>query len=73
MSLRVAVLVSGEGSNLQAILDTVHGRELSYPRSIEGVEDRVHAIEHRLMPRAIRIDPSTPRHVLIDEAADGDD
>jgi phosphoribosylglycinamide formyltransferase 1 len=27
MSLRVAVLVSGEGSNLQAILDSVHGRE----------------------------------------------
>ena len=27
MSLRLAVLVSGEGSNLQAILDTVHGRE----------------------------------------------
>jgi phosphoribosylglycinamide formyltransferase-1 len=25
--LRVAVLVSGEGTNLQAILDTVHGRE----------------------------------------------
>ncbi len=27
MAFRVAVLVSGEGSNLQAILDTVHGRE----------------------------------------------
>ncbi len=27
MSLRVAVLLSGEGTNLQAILDTVHGRE----------------------------------------------
>ena len=27
MSYRVAVLVSGEGTNLQAILDTVHGRE----------------------------------------------
>ena len=27
MTLRVAVLVSGEGSNLQAILDAVHGRE----------------------------------------------
>jgi phosphoribosylglycinamide formyltransferase-1 len=27
MSLRVAVLVSGEGSNLQAILDSVHRRE----------------------------------------------
>ena len=26
MSLRVAVLISGEGSNLQALLDTVHGR-----------------------------------------------
>ena len=27
MAFRVAVLVSGEGSNLQAILDTVHGRD----------------------------------------------
>ena len=27
MSFRLAVLVSGEGSNLQAILDTIHGRE----------------------------------------------
>ena len=27
MSLRVAVLASGTGTNLQAILDTVHGRE----------------------------------------------
>jgi phosphoribosylglycinamide formyltransferase 1 len=26
MSFRVAVLISGEGSNLQALLDTVHGR-----------------------------------------------
>jgi phosphoribosylglycinamide formyltransferase 1 len=27
VSLRVGVLVSGEGSNLQALLDTVHGRD----------------------------------------------
>lgn len=27
MSLRVAVLVSGEGTNLQALLDTAHGRD----------------------------------------------
>lgn len=27
MSLRVGVLVSGEGTNLQALLDTVHGRD----------------------------------------------
>ena len=26
MSLRVAVLISGAGTNLQALLDTVHGR-----------------------------------------------
>ncbi len=26
MSFRVAVLISGEGTNLQALLDTVHGR-----------------------------------------------
>jgi phosphoribosylglycinamide formyltransferase-1 len=27
MALRIAVLISGEGTNLQAILDAVHGRE----------------------------------------------
>ena len=27
MSFRIAVLLSGEGTNLQALLDTVHGRE----------------------------------------------
>lgn len=27
MALRVGVLISGEGSNLQALLDTVHGRD----------------------------------------------
>ncbi|MGI8660674.1 MAG: phosphoribosylglycinamide formyltransferase, partial [Thermoleophilaceae bacterium] len=27
MALRIAVLVSGEGTNLQAILDAAHGRE----------------------------------------------
>lgn len=29
MTFRVAVLVSGEGTNLQALLDTVHGAQLS--------------------------------------------
>ena len=28
MAFRVGVLISGEGSNLQAILDTLHGREI---------------------------------------------
>ena len=29
MSFRIAVLISGEGSNLQALLDSVHGRQAS--------------------------------------------
>jgi phosphoribosylglycinamide formyltransferase 1 len=52
--------------------------ELSYPADIEATEERVHRIEHELLPRvirliargAVRIDPSNPRHVLIE---DGDD
>ena len=48
--------------------------ELPYPRAIEEVEERVHGIEHRLLPRAVRliaagsvrIDPDNPRLVIID-------
>ena len=48
-----------------------------YARDIEAVETRVHEIEHRLLPEAVRliaagrvsIDPSEPRRVRID----GDD
>jgi phosphoribosylglycinamide formyltransferase-1 len=48
-----------------------------YARDIAAVERRVHEIEHRLLPEAVRliasgrvhIDPDTPRHVRID----GDD
>ena len=51
--------------------------ELSYARGIEDLERRLHEIEHRLLPEAIRliargavsIDPSNPRRVLIE----GDD
>jgi phosphoribosylglycinamide formyltransferase-1 len=38
VAFRIAVLVSGEGTNLQAILDTLHGRELSTPRGVEPLE-----------------------------------
>jgi phosphoribosylglycinamide formyltransferase 1 len=49
--------------------------ELPYARPIDAVEADVHAVEHRLLPRAVRliasgavsIDPSRPRHVRIDE------
>jgi phosphoribosylglycinamide formyltransferase 1 len=48
--------------------------ELSYPSDIAAVEERVHGIEHRLLPQAVRliaagkvrVDPDNPRRVLID-------
>ena len=48
--------------------------ELPYPRDIEAIEQRVHEIEHRLLPRAVRLiargavsrDPDNPRLVRID-------
>lgn len=48
--------------------------DLPYPRDITVVEERVHAIEHRLLPRAISliaagavsIDPSDPRTVRVE-------
>jgi phosphoribosylglycinamide formyltransferase-1 len=48
--------------------------ELPYSRAIEEVEERAHAIEHRLLPEAVRmiaagrvrVDPDDPRRVVID-------
>jgi phosphoribosylglycinamide formyltransferase-1 len=48
--------------------------ELSYPARIAEIEERVHDVEHRLLPRAVRLiaagrvrpDPANPRAVLID-------
>jgi phosphoribosylglycinamide formyltransferase-1 len=49
--------------------------ELPYPRHIDAVEAEVHAVEHRLLPRAVRLiaagsvslDEHNPRLVRIDE------
>jgi len=49
--------------------------ELSYPARIAEIEERVHGIEHRLLPRAVRLiaqgrvrpDPANPRAVLVDD------
>ena len=54
---------------------------LPYPRPIEAVEASIHQIEHRLLQRAIRllargavrVDPSDPRSVSIEEGDDGSD
>ncbi len=52
--------------------------ELPYSADVEATEESVHAIEHELLPRAVRlfasgavrIDPENPRRVLIEERAD---
>lgn len=49
--------------------------ELPYAAALPDVEERIHAIEHELYPRAIqllargavRVDPDNPRRVLIDD------
>jgi phosphoribosylglycinamide formyltransferase-1 len=49
--------------------------ELPYPAPIAELEQRVHEVEHRLLPRAVRliaagrvrVDPANPRVVLIDD------
>jgi phosphoribosylglycinamide formyltransferase-1 len=53
--------------------------ELSYPADIEEIERRIHAVEHELLPRAVRLialgavrlDRSNPRQVVIEEGRDG--
>ena len=48
--------------------------ELPYPRDIDAVEQKVHDIEHELLPRAVSliargkvtIDPADPRWVIVD-------
>jgi phosphoribosylglycinamide formyltransferase-1 len=49
--------------------------ELPYPARIAEIEERVHGVEHRLLPRAVRLiaagrvrpDPANPRAVLVDD------
>jgi phosphoribosylglycinamide formyltransferase-1 len=50
--------------------------ELTYPRPVEDVEASVHEVEHRLLPRAVRLiaagrvvpDPDNPRLMRIEDA-----
>jgi phosphoribosylglycinamide formyltransferase-1 len=52
--------------------------ELPYSAELDAIEESIHAIEHELLPRAIRllasgavrVDPENPRRVLIEERAD---
>jgi phosphoribosylglycinamide formyltransferase-1 len=52
--------------------------ELTYPRPVEDIEASVHEVEHRLLPRAVRLiaagrvipDPDNPRVMRIEDARD---
>jgi phosphoribosylglycinamide formyltransferase-1 len=52
-----------------------------YSRDIAAIEDRIHEIEHRLLPQAVklfaagavRIDPAAPRNVIVEEVEGGHD
>jgi phosphoribosylglycinamide formyltransferase-1 len=52
-----------------------------YSRDIAAIEDRIHEIEHRLLPRAVklfaagavRVDPAAPRNVIVEEVDGGHD
>jgi len=54
--------------------------ELPYHRDIAEIQERVHEIEHRLLPRAVRliaegrvhVDADNPRLIRIEPGADGD-
>lgn len=49
--------------------------DLTYPRRVEEVEEQVHAVEHRLLPHAVRLlaagavspDPDNPRVMRIED------
>jgi phosphoribosylglycinamide formyltransferase-1 len=64
------------------ILQETFALDPPYSRDIAAVEERVHEIEHRLLPRAVRLfaagavrtDPDSPRHVIVEEVGPhGDD
>jgi phosphoribosylglycinamide formyltransferase-1 len=54
--------------------------EVPYSRGIDAIEQTFHDVEHRLLPRAIRliargavrIDPSNPRVVVVEDDGDGE-
>jgi phosphoribosylglycinamide formyltransferase-1 len=62
------------------ILQEAFPLEGAYSRGIAAVEERIHEVEHRLLPDAVRLlargrvklDPAGGRRVLFEEASDGD-
>jgi phosphoribosylglycinamide formyltransferase-1 len=77
----VTVHFVDEGVDSGAIILQEAFEILPYSRDIAAIENRIHVIEHRLLPRAVklfaagavRVDPESPRHVIVEEVPGGDD
>jgi phosphoribosylglycinamide formyltransferase-1 len=79
----VSVHFVDEGVDSGAIiLQEAFAIDPPYSRDIAAIEERIHEIEHRLLPRAVRlfaagavrVDPESPRHVIVgEEGTHGDD
>ncbi|MEA2439108.1 MAG: phosphoribosylglycinamide formyltransferase 1 [Thermoleophilaceae bacterium] len=63
------------------ILQEAFAVDPPYSRDIAAIEDRIHEIEHRLLPQAVQlfaagavsVAPGSSRHVIVDEGPRGDD
>jgi phosphoribosylglycinamide formyltransferase-1 len=77
----VTVHFVDEGVDSGAIILQEAFEVLPYSRDIAAIENRIHEIEHRLLPQvvrlfaasAVRVDPDSPRHVIVEEVAHGND
>jgi phosphoribosylglycinamide formyltransferase-1 len=77
----VTVHFVDEGVDSGAIILQEAFDVVPYSRDIAAIEERIHEIEHRLLPRAVRliaagrvrIDPDSPRHVIVEGGNGGDD
>jgi phosphoribosylglycinamide formyltransferase-1 len=76
----VTVHFVDEGVDSGAIILQESFQLFPYSRDIAAIEQQIHEIEHRLLPRAVRLiaagaarlDPESPRQVIVEEVPDGD-
>lgn len=77
----VTVHFVDEGVDSGAIIMQESFEVLPYPRDIAAIEERIHEIEHRLLPRAVRlfaagavrVDADSPRQVIVEGGGSGND
>jgi phosphoribosylglycinamide formyltransferase-1 len=77
----VTVHFVDEGVDSGAIIMQESLEVLPYPRDIAAIRERIQEVEHRLLPRAVRlfaagavrVDEESPRHVIVEGVEGGDD